>query len=272
MIYFGAGHVGTSQSPLDHPRICFHKWPATVTATSTSPGTNTAWVMDGQTYNKWRAGSGNGSITLTFSDARNVNYIGIAAHDFDLAGSTLSVQVNTGSGFENVIGLASVVPGDDSAILCLIGPVLATAVRIVFAGPTAPRIGVLQAGLSMNFPRQCTYAALPISESEQTTYRLVQSIRGEVLGRIVEAAELGFTVDIANLSEAFRQDDGIVSWPALTKHVRDVGPMFIATRSGRYRDDVAYGVMTERPRFNRSIPNYAISGTVSMNFKGYKRP
>jgi hypothetical protein len=54
--------------------------------------------------------------------------------------------------------------------------------------------------------------------------------------------------------------------------VRNVGPMFIATRPSRYRDDVAYGVMTERPRFNRSIPNHNIAGTVAMNFKGYKRP
>lgn len=272
MIYFGAGQWGSPSSPLDHPRICFHKWPATVSASSTSPGTDTAWVMDGQTYNKWRAGAASGSITLTFPEAQCVTYIGIAAHEFDLAGSTISVQADSGSGFVDIAGLTGIAPTDDSAILCLVALASASAVRIVFNGTSAPRIGVLQAGLSMNFPRQCTYTAMPISESEQTTHRFVQSIRGEVLGRIVEAAELGFTVEIANLSEDFRSADGVVSWPALTKHVRDEGPMFIATRSSRYRDDVAYGVMIERPRFNRTVPNHAISGTVSMSFKGYKRP
>jgi hypothetical protein len=271
MIYIASNHVGTIY-PMDHPRFCFHKWGATVTATNSAAGADPDWMDDGETWSQWQAGSSTVTVTLTFSETRSIDYIGLAAHDLDLAGSTLDLQIDTGAGFATVPGLGAIEPADDSSILFFVGPVDVDAVRIAVTGTSAPKIAVFQAGLSMELPRKCTYTALPISESEQTRYRTAQSIKGQVLGRSVEAAELGFTIDVANLSEAWRQETGINSWSAFTAHVRDTGPFFVASRPSRYADDVAYGVANDRPRFNRQLPNHAVSGQISLDFMGYKRP
>lgn len=270
MIYIASNHVGTNYA-LDHPRFCFHSWAGTYAATNSAAGADVNWLGDGETWSQWQASSGTVSVTLSFAEARAIDYVGISAHDLDLAGSTIALQIDTGAGFADVPGLTDIEPVDDSAILFLVGPVDVDAVRLVVTNGTAPKIGVLQAGLSMELPQRCTYTALPISESEQTRYRTAQSVQGQVIGRAIEAAELSFEIDIANLSEDWREADGVNSWKAFTSHVRNVGPFFVASRPIRYADDVAYGVAQDRPRFNRARPNRAISGEVSLNFLGYKR-
>lgn len=271
MIYLETDFVGIAE-PLTHPRFCFHKRNATYTATNSASGANVAWLGDGETWSQWQAANASVTVTMTFPGARMISYVGIAAHDFDLAGSTLNLQINTGSGFSTVPGLGSVQPDDDGAILFLFGQVSATAVRIVVSGSSAPSMSVFQAGLVMELPRLSTYTATPISESEKVRYRSAQSVRGQVLSRLVEAAELSFTIDIAHLSEEWRVASGATSWKAFLAHMRDAGPFFVATRPVSYPDDVAYGVAAERPRFERQIANARLAGAVSLNFQGYKRP
>lgn len=271
MIHIASGHIG-SEYALDHPRFAFHKWAGTYAATNSAAGFNVSWLGDGETWSQWQAGASGVTVTLTFSEARTVSYIGIAAHDLDLAGSTITLQVNTGAGFANVPGLVDLPVADDSAILLLLAPIDVLGVQVLISGTTAPTIGVLQAGIAMELPRRCTYTALPISESEQTTYRHTQSIKGNVLGTTVEAAELSFGISVSNLSEDWRAASGVASWQALTAHVRNGNPLFVASRPSGYTDDVAYGVAAERPRFNRAIPNRNIAGQFELQFLGYKRP
>ena len=274
MIYNASGHIGT-EYPLSHPRFCFHKWPATVTATNSAPGANPAWLDDGETWSQWKAGESGVSVTLDFGASRAISYVGIAAHTLDLAGSTIALQIDTGSGFANVNGLTGIQPPDDSAILFLLSPVNVTGVRLVVTGSESPAIAVMQAGLAMELPRMAAYTALPISESEQVTLRHTQSVRGQVLGTTVEAAELSFGIDVANLPEDWRAASGVASWKALTAHTRAGKPLFVASRpigQVQYFDDVAFGVAAERPRFNRAAPNARISGEVSLQLLGYKRP
>lgn len=271
MIYIQSGNVGTDYA-LDHPRLCFHKWDATVTATNSADGADATWLDDGETWSQWEAGSSTVTVTLTYSETRAITYVGIAAHTLDLAGSTITLEIDTGAGFAEVPGLVDLEPTDDSAILFLLSPVDVDAVRLVVTGDSAPKIAVMQAGLEMAMPRRSTFTALPISESEQVRLRHAKSVKGQVLGTSVEAAELGFDVEVAHLSEEWREASGDASWQALTAHTREGNPLFVATKPSKYADDVAYGVLTERARFNRAIPNKAISGQVALSFMGYKRP
>lgn len=271
MIYKSAAFVPST--PIAHPRVGFQKHAATVTATSSAAGSNPQWLMDGETWSVWTAGGSSVTVTLTFASGQVVDYLGIAAHTLDLAGSTITLEANTGSGFVAVAGLQSLPITTDSAIMMMFGPLVATALRVVITGSSAPSIAVMQAGQMLTFPRLSQFTGLPIAESEQTTYRLAQSVTGNVLGRAVEAAELAFSVSINYLSEEFRTETGAASWQAFTKHVRDVGPFFIAGRpSDNYRDEVAYVQARQRPRFERATPNREISGSVTLECVGYKRP
>lgn len=275
-------HIGLNY-PLDHPRICYQKPETTVTASSSAPGADPAWLDDGETWSVWKSGGtpdpNLGSfgvlrdhVDLTFSEPNDISYIGIAAHNLDLIqgeglSSTVWVYFDTGSGFGDPVFESK--PNDDSAILFLFDPITVEAVRIQFLTFSEPEIAVAQAGLAMELPRRATYTGLPISESEQTTYRNNKSVRGGILTRTIQGAELSFDMQIANLSEEWRRGD---DWKNFVEHVRNTGPFFICPRAIKYPEDIAYAVATDRPKFERSIPNHRVSGQFSLQCVGYKRP
>lgn len=271
MIYIAQDHFGTV-SDLNHPRFCFHKWPVTVTATPGVDGADEDWLDDGDTWSLWQASSGTATITLAFGQTRAIDYVGIAAHDLDEAGSSVTIEVDTGTGYATHENLSSIAIDDDSALLFFLGPIEVDGVRISISGGTAPTIGVAQAGLSMELPRMSSYTALPISESDQTRLKFAQAVKGAVLGQVVEGAELAFSIDIQHLSEDFRRATGDTSWANFRDHVRNGKPFFVASKPRKYPDDVAYGVAREQVRFNRAIAKADIAGEIGLDFLGYKRP
>lgn len=260
-------HLGTAY-PLDHPRICYDVVAATYVASNSAPGADPAWLGDGETWSIWKADASTVTVGLSFSGATDISYLGLAAHTLDLAGSTIDVEFNTGSGFVPS-GLPSVTPEDDSAILWLFDPIAVEDVRLLITGTDAPQIAVAQAGLAMELPRQATYTGLPISESNQITYRNSKAVRGGILNRVVQGAELAFDMEVANLSEEWRRGD---DWQGFVDHVTDGKPFFVAPRPNKYPEDLAFASATDRPRFNRGIANHRVSGSFSLQCVGYKRP
>jgi hypothetical protein len=249
--------------PIDQPRIGFDAHSAAGSATSSASGYSASWVTDGETWSVWRAGSSSSTLTLTFSN-QTVSYAGLAAHNLGSIGATVSCQIGGTT-------VGSISPTDDSAIMFLFSPRTATTVQFVITGGVA-EIAVAQAGEVLEMPRLSVYTGLPISESKQVRYRHQQSIRGDVLGRAVEGAELAFDLTINNLPETFRATAGDVTWQGLLRHIDSTGPFFIAAKPGSYPEEVAYVQAVERPRFERQTPNHLLSGSVTFSCRGYAAP
>lgn len=273
-VVLGTGFDGVAQ-PVDNPRLCFDKHAATATATASASGADPAWVTDGETWSIWEAGSAAESLTLAFGSAVAIDYVGIAAHNLGSTSASVQIrfQMTSGGSFDipSDIGLHD--PTDDGAILFLFEPRTVLGVRLVFSGGTAsPQIAVAQAGEALELPRKAVYTALPIPESKQIRYRHQQSIRGDVLGRAVEGADLQFSVTINNLPETFREAAGDITWRGFVEHVESVGPFFVATKPDSYPDDVAYARCSEQPRFDRARANRTLSGDVTLQCMGYSAP
>lgn len=260
-------HLGLNY-PLDYPRVCYHKADTTVTASGSADGADPAWLDDGETWSIWQADAATVTVDLTFSEATDISYVGIAAHTLDLAGSTVEVLIDTGAGFATA-GIPTATSVDDSAILFLFNPVTADAVRLSITGTDAPQIAVAQAGLATEIPRRSTYIGKGISESEQVSYRHAKAVRGGVLSRVVQGAELSFSVSLEHLSEDWRRGD---DWQGFVAHTREDGGFFIATKPSKYPEDVAYAQVTSRPVFERAIPQRNVAGSVTLDCIGYKRP
>lgn len=255
--------------PIDHPRICFDTHAATPTATSTATGANVDWLVDGETWSVWEGGGTSQTVTLTFSSAAT-SYAAIAAHNLGSTGATVSCAVGVG-GSGTTVG--SISPDSDDAIVFLFGSVNITTVQFTISGGSAaPQIAIAQAGEALEMPRLSVFTGLPISESKQVRYRHQQSIRGDVLGRAVEGADLRFDLTVQNLPETFRAAAGDVTWKGFIDHVDNTGPFFIAAKPSSYPDDVAYARAVERPRFNRDRANLNNSGAVTFQCMGYAAP
>lgn len=258
---------------INNPRICYHKRTATASASNSASGYDPTWLTDGETWSAWQAGSTSVLVTLDFGSSVSVSYAGLAAHNLGTIGASVQLLSSTdGSSFSTISGISSTSVINDSALLWLFAQISVRALRFVISGGSAAEIAVAQAGLALEMPRASVYTALPISESKQVRYRHQQSIRGDVLGRAVEGSDLQFDVSIQHLPEAFRAAIDTVSWDGFKAHVEDTGPFFIATKPGKYPDDVAYARCIEQPRFNRTLPNAEASGEVVLSCMGYAAP
>jgi hypothetical protein len=259
-----SGFTGIAE-PIDQPRICFDTHTATPTATSTATGANVAWLVDGETWSVWEGGGTSQTVTLTFSSAAT-SYAAIAAHNLGSTGATVSCAAGG-------VTVGSISPDDDGAIVFLFGSTTVTTVAFTISGGSAaPQIAVAQAGEVLEMPQLSVFTGLPISESKQVRYRHQQSIRGDVLGRAVEGADLRFDLTVQNLPETFRAASGDVTWKGFINHVDNTGPFFIAAKPSSYPDDVAYARAMERPRFNRERANLNNSGAVTFQCMGYAAP
>jgi len=259
-----SGFTGIAE-PIDQPRICFDTHTATPTATSTATGADVDWLVDGETWSVWEGGSTSQTVTLTFSSAAT-SYAAIAAHNLGSTGATVSCAAGG-------VTVGSISPDDDGAIVFLFGSTTVTTVAFTISGGSAaPQIAVAQAGEVLEMPRLSVFTGLPISESKQVRYRHQQSIRGDVLGRAVEGADLRFDLTVQNLPETFRAAAGAVTWNGFINHVDNTGPFFIAAKPSSYPDDVAYARAMERPRFNRERANLNNSGAVTFQCMGYAAP
>lgn len=256
-----SGFTGIAE-PIDQPRICFDTHTATPTATSTATGADVDWLVDGETWSVWEGGSTSQTVTLTFSSAAT-SYAAIAAHNLGSTGATVSCAAGG-------VTVGSISPDDDGAIVFLFGSTTVTTVAFTISGGSAaPQIAVAQAGEVMEMPQLSVFTGLPISESKQVRYRHQQSIKGDVLGRAVEGADLRFDLTVQNLPETFRAASGDVTWKGFINHVDNTGPFFIAAKPSSYPDDVAYARAMERPRFNRERANLNNSGAVTFQCMGY---
>jgi hypothetical protein len=259
-----SGFTGIAE-PIDQPRICFDTHTATPTATSTATGADVAWLVDGETWSVWEGGGTSQTVTLTFSSAAT-SYAAIAAHNLGSTGATVSCAAGG-------VTVGSISPDDDGAIVFLFGSTTVTTVAFTISGGSAaPQIAVAQAGEVLEMPQLSVFTGLPISESKQVRYRHQQSIRGDVLGRAVEGADLRFDLTVQNLPETFRAASGDVTWKGFINHVDNTGPFFIAAKPSSYPDDVAYARAMERPRFNRERANLNNSGAVTFQCMGYAAP
>lgn len=259
-----SGFTGIAE-PIDQPRICFDTHTATPTATSTATGADVDWLVDGETWSVWEGGSTSQTVTLTFSSAAT-SYAAIAAHNLGSTGATVSCAAGG-------VTVGSISPDDDGAIVFLFGSTTVTTVAFTISGGSAaPQIAVAQAGEVMEMPQLSVFTGLPISESKQVRYRHQQSIKGDVLGRAVEGADLRFDLTVQNLPETFRAASGDVTWKGFINHVDNTGPFFIAAKPSSYPDDVAYARAMERPRFNRERANLNNSGAVTFQCMGYAAP
>lgn len=261
--------------PINQPRVCYHTFAATGTASGSLSGTSPAWVTDGETWSVWTADAATATLMLSFGQAVSIDYLGVAAHTLGSTGASVrpSFQTSSGGAFAYQDDVISHDPADDSAILWMMNRRSVWGVRFnISGGAAAASIAVAQAGQALEFPRLSRFTGQPISEGRMVRYRHQTSVRGDVIGRAVEGADLSFDLTISNLPEAFRADPAAISWKGFRSHIENTGPFFVAAKPFTYPDDVAYARVTDQPRFQRVIPNKWVSGEVTLQCMGYAEP
>lgn len=227
-----------------------------VTATSalgSNPITNvanpaTAWT--------WEASSaGTQTITITTS-GQTVDYIGIARHNLNQVGLTVTVKYNG----ITIVPATSV--SDIQAILFLQNEATPDTVEIIIEGASeAPQIGVIYIGKSLRLERNIYVGHTPITYGRNRKTINGISENGQYLGEIVIRQNNMTSVNLQNLTPDWYRLE-LDPFFALTPRV----PCFWAWRQEDYPSEVGYCWIEGEP----SMSNQRSNGMVecSWQFKG----
>ena len=227
-----------------------------VTATSslaTNPITN---VANPATAFTWEATSAS-TQTITINTAgQEVDYIGIARHNLNQIGLTVSVKYNG----ITIVPATSI--SDVQALLFLQNIAIPDTVEIIISGATvAPQIGVIYIGKSLRLERNIYVGHTPITYGRNRTSINGVSENGQYLGEIV-VREMNMTqVSLQNLTPIWYRT---MLDPFFKLSPRP--PCFWAWRPETYPDEVGFAWIEGNPTMSNQKSNGMVSA--NWNFKG----
>ena len=230
----------------------------TISATSelsNAPATN---MSNAATAFGWEATS-TATQTITInSNGQEIDYIGIARHNLNQAGLTLTVK------FNGVTVATKTDLSDDQSIMFLLSLASPTTVTLEISGATtAPKIAVLYAGKSIVLERNIYVGHTPITMGIERNAVNGVSESGQYLGEVIRNRSLITSVSLQNLTADWYRAN---LEPFFDRNPRP--PCFWAWRPTDYPAEVAYCWIEGDPRPVNQRTNGMMS--VSWQFRGIK--
>lgn len=237
--------LADSQFPFNHARLGIENLleDAVLTATNQTADFYVENVATGTTYDYWKPGLVNSTLTAQFDGFKEIDYLGIAAHN--LGQSLISFQLqhyidggwqDTTEAYEpsNFNALAT----GESSIMLFFNPVFTDRIRIVFSGTLSSQIfsiGIIYAGKAFAFERPFYQGHRPLNLNRTTA--LVQHIteQGYDVARYVRRKGASTDITINNQTPAFMRSRVA---PLIAQ--RRTKGFFFAWRPDSLPDDVGF--------------------------------
>lgn len=226
--------------PANFPRI---GWTNKVTLANVSadhelsayPATNLA---NPNTSLRWESDSLAEQVVTVSGLDGEVDYIGIARHNFGSGGMSISVEAITAESDPAFVEVLPVVlPADDGALLLQIEPGFYTSIKLRIVPDTvAPTMAVLYVGKLLSVMRGLQPDFTPLRDSGAIELVNGRSERGEHLGSIITGAELSTAAQISVLDPEWY-------YANMASFVRAANrglPFFFAWNPLEYPDDVSF--------------------------------
>jgi hypothetical protein len=221
--------------PLSHSRIGIDSITRNglATASSEAAGFPAGAAANPLTYEFWRATSLPATWKVDAGAAKEVSYVGIAAHTLGTSNCTVTVQYSTDD--SNWVTMDSHTPLDNSAIMFLFAPTTARYWRLSISGAVVPSVGVVYIGKALEMERACFAGLVPINFSRDTVIRPNRSEGGQWLGRSVIRQGSSMGVAYKHLTYDWYKDN-------FDPFVEDaiVYPFFFGWRPDGYPESVGY--------------------------------
>ena len=187
------------------------------------------------TYLKWRASSAAAqTIVIDLATETEIDYIGIARHNFGTAGIAYTVESsdNASTWTERSIGE----PEDDRVIFHEFASATARYWRLSLdAGSAAAEMAILYLGRVTILERRLYVGHTPITMGRRRQTSTGRSERGEFLGRIRLSETLESTIAMQNIDPDWYRDelDGLIE-------DEDLNPFFWAWRPSDFPEEAAF--------------------------------
>jgi hypothetical protein len=217
---------------LTHARIGYAKHSGTITASTAAGGFPATAADNALTYSFWKPLALPATWEIDYGEIKAIDYVGIAAHEFDVNGNTVALQVWNGSAW---VSIASTSPTDNSPLVFIFDELTVSKVRLSITGGAAPRVGVIYTGTALVMERAIYDGHSPINLSSVTGYTTNISESGQWLGRSVKSQGMATSYQWSNLTAVwYREYFQPFVLSAKTQ------PFFIAWRPETFPDETAY--------------------------------
>lgn len=205
---------------------------STTTANADYPATN---LVNPATHLLWKGTSivADEYITIDLDGATDVDYIGIARHNFGTAGIEYAVETYDGATWTEV---AAAIPANDTPIMVRFTKDSYEGVRIKLSpGTVVPQAAVVYAGELLVLPRRIYVGHTPMTMGRMTKKTVGQSEAGHYLGTVITGRSRKTSVSIENILPGWYRSN----MDPFVEACEDA-PFFFAWRPGTYPDEVGY--------------------------------
>jgi len=224
------------QEPADNPSGALILYQNLLTS---NPFVNGAKALTPNTFERWVQIA---TFTTTFQTGVPVEMdtICIAAHNIASENASVTVSTRPVEGSGSFTDRGSVAPTDNRALMFSFDKTTVSEVRVTVTDSINGEIGVVYAGIALQMPRNIYGGHSPITLSQKTEYRAVQSESGQILGKDIIRKGLETTFNWQLLDDQFYRDE----FQTFVQSARRL-PFFIKPRPDFYSDEVAYGEVNQ---------------------------
>lgn len=247
------------------PRICYQDFVAGANATADEEASGQPVTLL-QHYLTAPGERWNGTSTsvqhveFDFGQLRDIDYVGIAAHNLGTIGASIQLQDSTdGVSWSDVE--SAIVPADDESIIFLIAEISTRWLRLkITPGTDAPAIGVVYAGKSLGIQHRIYGGHTPVTLAPRWNRIGQSSDTGQFLGSVVTRKWYEVQAEFDNLKA-----DWVRSYlkPFINSDAAN-RPFFWAWRPVDYPNEVGFARLTNQPEPSNSGKKDFMDVTFSM--------
>jgi hypothetical protein len=247
----------------NNPRIGWHSLVTTsnVTADEAAAGFPVTNLATPITSLRWKGETtGVQTVEIDCGAAEEVNYFGIAGHNFGTDGTNIKLQSSTNGSSWSDVTTARVLP-NDYAFMEEFADVDVRYYRLHMTPATlVPQLSVLYIGRVLRMQRRLYVGHKPVTLNRQTTVSSGVSESGQFLGRVKQRQMLQGRADFRNITPDWYRDtfDPFVLAAEET-------PFFFAWRPSGYPYEVGFMWFDSDPEMTNDLANGMVSLSMSMN-------
>lgn len=215
--------------------------PSTIVADTQDVNFPASNLANPATNLEWRAADDSEQyLTVTISDPEDIDYVGIARHNFGSAEIAVSIEEFVGGDWQELV--EDIMPADDSPLMFRFVPHSCAQIRIrMREGIAPPRAAVVYVGKLLDLERRIWVGHTPLPHARKLNLVSGISESGNFLGSILLGESRSTTVSLSLLSPEWRRanlEPFIKTRPA---------PFFFAWRPQSYPREVGYCWITNDP-------------------------
>ena len=204
-----------------------------LTASTTSAAEK---ALIGNTWERYRPSSGALTVKFQMGSAANVDFIGIAAHNFKDETLLISTAATIGGALTDV---ESISPVDNKAIMIEFDTRNIQEIAITGTLIADSELGIIYAGEALRMPRNIYGGHSPIVLSDKTDYQSTTSETGQFLGRTITSEGGGSSFEWSLLDPYWMRNTFDLFIQSAKRY-----PFFIKWRPDLFSDEAAFGFST----------------------------